>query len=131
MPVTSTPDHKLRIVLTICSGLVTLEEIEHYQNTTCLVPDVYGYNELFDFSDSDFSNISYSNLLTIAERASKAYTLDPDSRFAFLTSTQDHQRIADFYIAAKAITKGPSREIRSFTPLDLAMAWLTENHRGI
>ena len=131
MPVTSTPDHKLRIVLTICSGLVTLEEVEHYQKITWSVPGIYSYNELFDFSDSDISNISCGDLLTIAERASKAYTLDPDSRFAFLTSTQDHQRIADFYIAAKAITKGPSREIRSFTPLDLAMAWLTENHRGI
>ena len=129
MPIVSTPDHELNIVYTICSSLMTLQDIEHYQYTTWLEPSIYGYNELFDFSDSDFSQISFSDLITIAQTASKLYMLDPDSRFAFVTYTSHHQSLADFYIAAKASIKGPSRDIKSFDDKQTAMDWLTEKYR--
>jgi len=129
MPIVSTPDHDLNIVNTICNSLMTLQDIEHYQYTTWLEPSIYGYNELFDLTDSDFSQISFSDLITIAQTASKLYMLDPNSRFAFLVHNPHQQSLADFYIAAKAATKGPSRDIKSFEDKQKAMNWLTEKYR--
>jgi len=129
MPVISTPDHDQRIVHTVCSDLVTLAEIEEYQYTAWLEPDIYGYNELFDMVDSDFSQIEFGDLITVAQNASKLYMLDPQSRFAFLTSTLHHQEMADFYISAKTLSKGASRDLKCFNSRDQAMSWLSEKYR--
>lgn len=125
MPIKSTPDHKLRIVHTVCSEQVTLDDIRHYQNTVWLEPGIYGYNELYDFSDSDYSAVQFGDLINIAQQAAKLYMLDPDSRFAFLTHSPQHEKIADFYMAAKSISSEPSREIKSFNSYEEAMAWLS------
>ena len=124
MPVTSTPDHNQRIVHTVCSDLVTLADIEEYQYSVWLEPAIYGYNELFDMVDSDFTQIEFGDLINVAQTASKLYMLDPMSRFAFLTSTSHHQQLADFYISAKTLIKGPSRDLKSFSSREQAMAWL-------
>jgi len=126
MPITSTPDHKTRIVNTICSGNITLHDIEHYQYTVWLEPSIYGYNELFDLTASDFSQVSFSDLITVAQNASKLYMLDPNSRFAFLTATPHHQELAKFYITARSMTDSPSRDLKQFTSHDEALAWLLE-----
>lgn len=127
MPIQSTPDHELRIVHTICSGLITHEDIRHYQATTWLDPAIYGYNELYDFTDSDYSVVQFGDLISIAQRAAKLYMLDPNSRFAFLTHNIQHEAVADFYMAAKTFSSGSSREIRSFNSYEKVMAWLTED----
>lgn len=126
MPVTSTPDHQLRIVFTVCSGTVSLEDIENYQHTVWLDPEIYGYNELFDLDDADFSQLDFSDLITIAQTASKLYTLDPNSRFAFLTKTSRHDELAGFYITAKSMTPGPTRELEKFTSREKALNWLQQ-----
>lgn len=129
MPIVSTPDHDQRIVHTVCSGLITLAEIEQYQYTVWLEPSIYGYNELFDIVDSDFSQIEFGDLITIAQNASKLYMLDPTSRFAFLISTPHHKQLAEFYISAKSLAKGPSRDLKCFASREAALAWLTEDYR--
>lgn len=125
MTITSTPDHNKRILYTVCSGHITLQEIECYQYTTWLEPSIYGYNELFDLADSDFSAISFSDLIHIAETASKLYMIDPDSGIAFITKTDHHIELAEFYIAAKSLAKTASREVRHFTSRSFALEWLS------
>ena len=126
MPMQSTPDRTLRIVNTVCTGLMELENIEHYQTTVWLDPSIYGYNELFDFSDSDFSNIEFGDLIDIAKKASRLYVLNPKTKFAFLTHTPQHNDVAEFYMAAKDMSNEPSREIKTFSSHSEAMAWLTK-----
>ena len=126
MPVKSTADHEQQIVYTECTGLISLEEINHYQNTVCLNPTNLGYNELFDLTDSNFSNISYSDLISIAQKDSRIYMLNPESRFAFLTSTSHHDELADFYISVKSMSDIPSRKIDKFICRMTAISWLTD-----
>lgn len=129
MSIQSTPDHELRIVRTVCSGLITHEDIKHYQATTWLDPAIYGYNELYDFTDSDYSVVQFGELISIAQRAAKLYMLDPDSRFAFLTHNHQHEAVAEFYMAAKSFSSASSREIGSFDSYEKVMDWLTEDRK--
>lgn len=124
MPIQSTADHENRILHTVCRGRLTLQDIETYQGSAWQEPTIYGYNELYDFADSDYSDVSFGDLLTVAQNSSKLYMLDPDSRFAFLTHTPQHEEIADFYIAARSLASTPSREIRKFSLREEAMDWL-------
>jgi len=124
MAVTSTADHEGRIVFTLCTGTVTLQDIKAYQLTAWRDPSLYGYNELFDLTTSDFSNISFSDLIDIAQKASRLTMLDPNSRFAFLTATTHHEELADFYISLKAMSDAASREIKKFSSREDALTWL-------
>ena len=126
MPVTSTADHDKETLFTVCTGLITLIDIKVYQNTVWRDPSIYGYNELFDLTESDFSNISFSDLIEIAQKAS-TLNIDPGSRFAFLTATQNHEELADFYISVKSMSDTPSREIKKFNSRTNALTWLTNN----
>lgn len=128
MPIQSTPDHELRIVCTVCSGQITLEDVRHYQNTVWLEPTIYGYNELYDFADSDYSAVQFGDLIIIAQKAARLYMLDPNARFAFLTHNHQHVKVAEFYMAAKSFSSGSSRVINSFSFHEKAMAWLTEGN---
>lgn len=124
MPIKTTPDHIRRFVHTLCSEIVTLEEISHYLKTTWLDNAIYGYNELVDYTTADLSQIAYSDLLTAATESSKSYAHDPKSRCALLISSFEHQQMADFYIGAQAIIKDPTREMKSFRCREEAMIWL-------
>ncbi|MDH5516986.1 MAG: hypothetical protein OEY36_04075 [Gammaproteobacteria bacterium] len=125
MTITTTPDHQSRILHTVSRGTVTLQQIEHYQNTVWLEPSIYGYNELYDVTKSDYSSISFSELIGISQTASHLYMIDPNSRFAFLTATQNHIELAEFYMAARSLSKTASREIRSFQSRSDALEWLS------
>lgn len=125
MPITNTPDHDLRVLHTVSEGIILLDEIAHYQFTAWLDPALYGYNELYDCANSDYSKVSFSDLISIAQTASKLYMLDPNSKFAILTHTDHHKELASFYVAAKQIATGPSRDIKQFSSRDEAMQWLS------
>ncbi|MCK4708315.1 MAG: hypothetical protein KAU21_06845, partial [Gammaproteobacteria bacterium] len=129
MPVIANPDHQLRIVHTICSGLLTIEEIEHYQKTTWLVPEIYGYNELFDLSDADISNLRTEHFIQMAENVAKLHMLDTNSRLALLICNKNQLPLAEFYLAAKTLLPVPTREAKIFESKDAAMNWLQEDHR--
>ncbi len=127
MAITSTIEHDKHLVITTCRGAISIKDLADYQNSVWTNKDLFGYNELYDFADSDYSNVSFEDLVTVAENAAKVIDLDPNARFAFLVHTPQHQSIADFYLAAKAFTTGPSREIRAFTNREQALDWLNEN----
>ncbi len=126
MPMQSVPDRSLKIVNTVCDGLMTLGDITHYQMTVWLEPSIQGYNELFDFNGSDFSNIEFGDLIDIAKDAAKLYVFKADAKFAFLTHNAQHNDVAEFYIATKELSTAPSRKIKTFTSRDKAVVWLTE-----
>ncbi len=111
----------------MCSGQITLEDVRHYQNTVWLEPTIYGYNELYDFADSDYSAVQFGDLIIITQQAAKLYMLDPNARFAFLTHNTRQKQVAEFYMAAKSFSSGPSRAINRFSAREKAMAWLTED----
>lgn len=62
---------------------MTIDEIKHYLNTAWLKSEIYGFNELVDYSKA-------------AQESAKMYTLDPNSKCAILISTKEHKDLADF-----------------------------------
>lgn len=130
MPIKLITDHELRFVHTICTGVITLDEISHYLQTAWADSELYGYNEIVNYSSADLSKINYPDLAAAAAESIKLFPLDPDSRCALLISTKEHQQMADFYINMKQLLATKSRDIESFRSYDDAVAWITEDHRG-
>lgn len=131
MPIKATPDLTNSIVYTTLSGTITLTDIEDHQLTFWASPELFACSELVDFDSADFSQISYGDLLTITQLAAKVVPPNPEAGIALVTHTEEHINIANFYISAKSMATGRSREVRSFNCKEQAMSWLTsrtDNH---
>ncbi|MCB1647307.1 MAG: hypothetical protein KDI36_17725 [Pseudomonadales bacterium] len=105
----------------ICSGEVTAAELAEY--LTAWQADKYrDYDELF-LGRSAFSLISFSDLLTHSEQASKINTfLSPDARTAIVAIDEFTQELGDFFAATQTLQG--TREVRTFLSETEAIAWL-------
>jgi hypothetical protein len=127
MPIHSLANHKLQLVQTVCCDSISLTDVEDHHMTFWSDPVLFGYSELVDFSNADFSRIHYGDLLTITQQATKLYQHDPKSRMGIVCYTEEHLNIANFYISNQSMTTGRAREIRCFNNREQALNWLTES----
>lgn len=124
MPINALADPTQTIVFTTLNDTITLADIEEHQMTFWASPELLDFSELVDFNTADFSHISYGDLLTITQLAAKIVPPNPAARIALVTHTEEHINIANFYISAKSMATGRSREVRSFNCKEQAMSWL-------
>lgn len=123
MPISSEISNEQRRVYTTCCGLITPADFTHYQNTVWTNFNLYGFDELFDARQADFSGITHGDLLSAASNAAKLQAMSPDSTVAVVVTPGGHEDLVRFYQAAKGALPMPSRTIKLFTSLDDAMAW--------
>lgn len=126
MPIEITIDPDARIIYSTCVGIMTQEDFVEYQKWPWSDNSYYGFNELFDASQADWSGFNFSFLFTIAENASKLDTLDPQSKLAFVILEGKQKELTDFYKAAKSAITDNSRQLQAFYSREEALSWLTE-----
>jgi len=124
MPINTLYDHERRLIKTTCSGKIGHQDFFNYQKTAWLEPNITGFNELIDFSDADLSDICFSDLITIAQKTPKIYSLSKDSKLALVTSTDHQKQQIEFYISARSIAEASDRPTKNFNSLSDALNWL-------
>ena len=124
MPIHADINVDERRVYTTCSGEITAACFKNYQDNVWRDESLYGFNELFDATQADFSTLNFSDMLTVAEGAAKLNTLAPDSKIAILVTPGKQEEIANFYVAAKGSMPVTSRAMQIFQDRDDALAWL-------
>jgi len=126
MPIESHASDEERIIYTTCLGAMTLDDFKDYMNTVWGDLRYFGYNELFDASEGDWSSFDFSLLFTVAVEAAKLGSLDPNSRLAWLIKEGKQKELTDFYTTAKSALPISSRDLQAFYDRDAALQWLRE-----
>jgi hypothetical protein len=124
MPIKTKTNYKEKYVHAICTGKITLSDIQKYQLTVWEDPMVKGFNELFDARMADFSTLHFDDLPEIALRAAQIDTGAPPSKTAFLIGNERDEKLADYYQAQREFLPGRTRTSRSFYQYDTALNWL-------
>ncbi len=124
MPIHNSVDEKERIVYSICSGTMKPEDFVDYINEIWSHGNYYGFNELFDTREADWSQFKFSYLIEVAKRASQLRTIDPGSKLAWIVIEGKQKELTDFYKSAKLMTPGTSRQLEAFNSEEEAMRWL-------
>jgi len=124
MPIINSINLEERIIYTTCSGIMAEDDFSHYINEIWSHDKYYGFNELFDTSNGDWSEFDFSYLFTIAEKASKLTTIDPDSKLAWYLLEGKQKELSDFYKTIKSMIQVRSRELESFYSRNEALEWL-------
>ena len=126
MPINNTVDKDKKIVYSICNGVMTKGDFDLYINTIWSVDDHFGFNELFDTVDADWSEFDFSYLFDIAKTAASLTTIDSNSKLAWVVLEGKQKELTDFYKAAKSLTSGQNRTLEAFYTKEDAMTWLEE-----
>ena len=87
-------------------------------------PGHYGFNELFDTTQADWSQFDYNLLLKLAQSAAKLQTLDPESKLAWVVLEGKQKDLTDFYKSAKSMLPVKSRKLEAFHSREQALKWL-------
>ena len=124
MPINNTINKDEKTIYSVCTGIMEPEDFDLYINTIWRHDEHYGFNELFDTVEADWSEFDFSYLFKIAETASKLKTIDPNSKLAWLVLEGKQKELTDFYQAAKSLTNGPSRSLEAFYSRKDALEWL-------
>ena len=124
MPIENTVNKEERMIYSICTGIMKEEDFNVYINKIWSHSEHYGFNELFDTTQADWSEFDFGYLFDVAKTASTLNTIDPDSKLAWVVLEGKQKELTDFYKSAKSLTHGKSRSLEAFYSKDDAMHWL-------
>ena len=124
MPIDNSVNIKDKIVYSTCTGVMMEEDFSFYIKEIWSHDQYYGFNELFNTVQADWSEFDFGYLLVIAESASKLNTIDPDSKLAWLVLEGKQKELTDFYKTVKSFMPVRSRSLETFYSKDKAMRWL-------
>lgn len=120
------PDQNL--LISTCSGPLTLEELSFYVRSTWLNSDNYGLHELIDLRAATPA-LLYGDLLKLAQQSAQIVLPDAlPTRAALLVETKEQEEVAQFYLTARNIYASTTRDMKLFRDLNEAMNWLVGNH---
>ena len=126
MPINNTIDKDVKIIYSICSGVMRPEDFDDYIKRIWVEGQYYGFNELFDTSQGDWNEFDFSYLFSVATAAANLKTIDTNSKLAWVVREGKQKELTDFYKAAKSSLPVKSRALEAFYSTSDAMEWLNE-----
>ena len=124
MPIENVINDKEKVVYTICRGVMSLEDFTEHMKRIWIDTRYYGYHELFDTTLADWADFDFGYLFTIAEKASRLTSFDPNTKLALVVLEGKPKALADFYKNIKGMLPANSREMKAFYSKEEALAWL-------
>lgn len=125
MSVTSVVYKESCFVYTTCTGLLTREALINYQDAVWQTPEIYGFNELIDFTQADSGAITFDDLVVVAKNAVQLKSLAPGSKAAFVLATEEAAVFVRFYCKMREILPGRrQRQVKRMYVVDEALEWL-------
>jgi len=124
MPINSTIDPDNRLVLTVCTGVISMNDFHYYLYEFLAKNEIKGCNEIFDTTAADWSNISYSDLMTVSQKAGEIAAIDNGTKFAWVVGGPEVKELTEFYKTTKLLQTKKSRILRAFDGFDEAMHWI-------
>jgi hypothetical protein len=126
MPLTVRVDPDLQVIFVSGEGVVTDADLLQYVAEYLSGGELHGYDELFDLTEADLLDLTYTGL---AKTAAAAAATDPEAasvKIALLVSEIRGMGITRLYQSLRQ-SKGGRRETRVFTDAAECREWLGLN----
>lgn len=124
MTIQNRVDHEQLCVYTNCTGIMKETDIDDYMSRIWTVSSHFGYNELFDTTQGDWSEFDFGHLFNIAKTASLLTAIDPGSKLAWVVSSEKIKRLTELYAESKAMITTQVRHQEAFFNREDALCWL-------
>ncbi len=125
MPIHVEIDAKARTVRTTYVGRVRRADVLDYMYEHWESGALDGFDELTDMRRAEFDQLSFADLLSLAQETLKEDRASAGSRLALVVSSPEALQKADFFASARETLPQTGREIRVFESLEEAERWIT------
>ncbi|HJY79983.1 MAG TPA: hypothetical protein VKK81_02710 [Candidatus Binatia bacterium] len=125
MPIAYQIDHTQRLVDARAHGLLTDEDVFHYQREVWGRPEVVGYNEIVDVSN--VSGIETESVERIRQLAELSAHMDPTStlsKFAIVAPNPLYYDLGHLYQMYRELNAKSTKQVRVFEAREDALGWL-------
>ena len=125
MPITYQIDHTHRLVDARAHGVLTDEDVFHYQREVWGRSDVVGYNEIVDMSN--VSSIDAESLNRIRQLAELSAHMDPPSilsKFVIVAARPLYYELGRMYETYRKLNAKSTKQVRVFRAREDALRWL-------
>jgi hypothetical protein len=109
---------------TKCSGTISLQEFIRHQNEHGGNECLYGFNEIFDTREADFSQLGLMALQAIASRTQALDALSADSYLVVVVNSGINKMAVELYKMIEQVLGGKSRKMKIVTSPDDAYDFL-------
>lgn len=121
MPINYSIQDNGTFVHTMCTGMITPEEVLKYRSELSLSKDVAdGFDELFDVTQITDSRITPEDMIHFAKLVKKSNKISPFSKLAIVTSNTNSFNKARLY--EKEVKM--AHNVIIFSNMDVARIWL-------
>ena len=124
MPIQWTISHSAKLVVAVCKGALTRQDIEGYLDAV-VVADTLAYRKIFDMTQSTV-DLSDDDMMALGARIRAYATMGTMGPLAIVASTPESYERAHLF-AALAEAKRP---LKIFRELHLARKWLDAQAPG-
>ncbi|MDH5517014.1 MAG: hypothetical protein OEY36_04215 [Gammaproteobacteria bacterium] len=124
MAIENQVDHEQLCVYTNCTGIMKKTDVDDYMSRIWTVSSHFGYNELFDTTQGDWSEFDFDQLFDIAKTASLLTAIDPGSKLAWVVSNEEIKNLTQLYAQSKAMITTQVRHQQAFFNRQQALGWL-------
>jgi hypothetical protein len=115
------PDRKL--VVSVATGDITLEDVRDYFGRVWAEPAFQGYSEIIDWTGADSINLSVGELRSLAGAGHAFFGGETQSKLAIVIAGDAETRLAKLYRTLREV-RGVGPQIRVFSSLEEARAWM-------
>ena len=126
MPLRYQIDDEHRLVQTKGYGVLTDQEVFEYKQSVWSLPQVAGYDELFDVSGVDRVDFPSAERLRELARLSAAMDVRFPSRVAVVANDLVTFEVARMYEIFRKLDRRSTRDVSVFLKVEEAVAWLKE-----
>lgn len=127
MPATHKIDTENGLIITTWEGEATTEEfidiLKKYQNDIQCLPELLGYNEVFDVRHSPSISFNIQGLIKIGRVASRTDHLFSNKKLAFVVDSNWAYRLVQMYRGYRNLGSGSKKIIGVYKNLEDAINW--------
>lgn len=127
MPITFKVDRERNIIFTTCKDKITVQEFFEHQRENGSDRSLFGYDEILDVRQADFSAFNHLALQSIAQATGQLAAIDTNTSIAVLVDEGGTKEIVELYQMVENIVNGGGRKMQVFSKLEDAEKWLNES----
>jgi len=128
MPIDCSVDRDRKIISTTCRGKITRQEFFDHQRVNGSDESLFGFDEILDTREADFSEFDHLALQSIAQVTGQLPAIDSNAVLAVLVSEGNTKIIVELYQMVEKVVNGSGREIQFFQRPDEAYSWVEKYH---
>ena len=123
MPIEAQTVPGRKLVLSVATGHITLDDVREYFGRVWAEPEFKGYSEIIDWTGAESISLSVAELRSLAGAGHAFFGGPSESPLAIVINGEEETRLAKLYRTLREV-RGEGPQVRVFPDMAAAREWM-------